>query len=219
MCVCMLHVYRAAEGPWASASSLPAGRRGFPIPQGGSLGFYGSRQFLGAQAVSASKKITLPPMANLDEGLYDTPASYAAIDIVDCDLFLSSLRTCGIPSIAARTVGRGEVVFRREKSKNPAFSDAWDWAMREAADLMKAEARRRAVDGIDKPVFYQGDECAVIREYSDSLLIALLKADHEDFKQDDDDAATGRNSTPASINVNIIPKGQYAARVEEVPEE
>jgi hypothetical protein len=169
--------------------------------------------------VSAPKKITLPTMANLDEGLYDEPSSYAAIDVIDCDLFIAKLRLSGIPSVAARAVGRGEVVFQKERKTNAAFSDAWDWALREAADLLKLEARRRAVDGIDKPIFYQGDECAVIKEYSDTLLVALLKADHPDFKQDDDDATSGRNSTPVVINVSPIPKGQYAPRVDEVPEE
>lgn len=40
------------------------------------------------------------------------------------------------------------------------------------------EAHRRAVDGIDEPVFYKGDECGHIRRYSDRLLEFLLKADN-----------------------------------------
>ena len=35
---------------------------------------------------------------------------------------------------------------------------------------------RRASEGTLKPVFYQGKMCGEIREYSDTLLIFLLKA-------------------------------------------
>lgn len=41
---------------------------------------------------------------------------------------------------------------------------------------MEAEAFRRGVKGTEKPVFHQGVECGRIREYSDTLLITLLKA-------------------------------------------
>lgn len=40
---------------------------------------------------------------------------------------------------------------------------------------LEDEARRRAMDGVEKPVFYQGSQCGVIRDYSDTLLMFLLK--------------------------------------------
>jgi hypothetical protein len=52
-----------------------------------------------------------------------------------------------------------------------AFADAMD----QAADLLEAEARRRAVEGVIEPVFYQGATVGAIRSYSDTLLIFLLK--------------------------------------------
>ena len=42
-------------------------------------------------------------------------------------------------------------------------------------DALEAEARRRAVEGVRKPVFYQGVICGWVGEYSDTLLIFLLK--------------------------------------------
>lgn len=41
---------------------------------------------------------------------------------------------------------------------------------------LEAEARRRAVDGVDEPVFYQGEECGSKKVYSDSLLKTMLAA-------------------------------------------
>ena len=43
-------------------------------------------------------------------------------------------------------------------------------------DDLELEARRRAVEGTERPVFYQGGEVGYVREYSDTLLIFLLKA-------------------------------------------
>jgi hypothetical protein len=42
--------------------------------------------------------------------------------------------------------------------------------------MLEDEAKRRAHDGIDEPVFYQGEKCGVVRKYSDNLLIFMLKA-------------------------------------------
>ncbi len=62
------------------------------------------------------------------------------------------------------------------------FAAAWDAALDVAADTMEREAFRRAVEGVDKPVFGSlgskmgTGEVGRIREYSDTLLIFLLKA-------------------------------------------
>ena len=55
------------------------------------------------------------------------------------------------------------------------FAAAWDEVEDAVADTMERELYRRAVEGVDKPVFHQGDEVATIREYSDTLLIFGLK--------------------------------------------
>lgn len=41
---------------------------------------------------------------------------------------------------------------------------------------MEREAYRRAVDGVEKGVYYKGDRIATEHEYSDTLLIFMLKA-------------------------------------------
>lgn len=164
-------------------------------------------------------KITLPPMTHLEQGLYDEPKSYTAVDNVDCEIFLTKLRSCGVASIAAREVGRSEASFQRERRDNEAFSAAWDWALREAADLLVVEAKRRAMDGVDKPIFYKGDEVATVKEYSDSLLIKLLEGLHPEFKKNkDDDESSGRNATVADIHLHIIPAESFIKK-EEVEEE
>lgn len=41
---------------------------------------------------------------------------------------------------------------------------------------LEAEARRRAMDGVDEPVYHKGEVVGHVRKYSDTLLIFLLKA-------------------------------------------
>lgn len=50
--------------------------------------------------------------------------------------------------------------------------------------LLEDEAYRRAVKGINKGVYYRGEKVAVEKEYSDSLLALLLRANAPDkYKQ------------------------------------
>ena len=56
------------------------------------------------------------------------------------------------------------------------FAAQWDDALGEGVDLLDAEARRRAVTGVDKPVYYKGEVVGSITKYSDRLLMFLLRA-------------------------------------------
>lgn len=60
--------------------------------------------------------------------------------------------------------------------KDAEFAKEWDDAEYVGARVLEAEAMRRASQGVKKPVFYLGKKCGEIVEYSDVLLIFLLKA-------------------------------------------
>ena len=62
----------------------------------------------------------------------------------------------------------------------PGFAARLELANEESADRLELEARRRAVEGVDEPVFYQGVEVGTVRKYSDALLQFLLKARRPD---------------------------------------
>lgn len=61
---------------------------------------------------------------------------------------------------------------RREDEE---FAADWEDALDVSMDLLEEEARRRALEGVEEPVFYQGESCGLVRKYSDTLLIFLLK--------------------------------------------
>ncbi len=79
------------------------------------------------------------------------------------------LLSCKAASVKRRTAYNHRAGFAN-------FRQSWDDAIEEYADSLEAEATRRARAGTDKPVFYQGKQIATIKEYSDTLLVFLLKA-------------------------------------------
>lgn len=89
---------------------------------------------------------------------------------------LAEYRVCGILSMACRTAGAGRSTHYTAMANSPAYREAFGDAQEEAADRIEQEAYRRAVEGVEEPVFYQGNVCGVIRKYSDQLLVRLLAA-------------------------------------------
>ena len=102
-------------------------------------------------------------------------------------LFLRAFAHRGIVLEGCRAAGvsRDAVYHWRETSEW--FSTLYDIAVEEAADRIEAEAIRRAVDGYDEPVIYQGMPTLVtdpntgeqrqltVRKYSDALMALVLK--------------------------------------------
>lgn len=77
-------------------------------------------------------------------------------------------------SAAHAKIDRSSIYKTRER--DPAFAAAWDEAENVACEALEEEARRRAHDGWDEPVFYKGEPTGTIRKYDSTLLIFLLKA-------------------------------------------
>jgi len=72
------------------------------------------------------------------------------------------------------------------------FREALDAAEEVAASVLEEEARRRAIDGVRRPVLYKGkpvkdpenpDQYLYEHEYSDRLLIEMLRAHHPRYRQ------------------------------------
>lgn len=62
------------------------------------------------------------------------------------------------------------------------FAADWDEAVNHGLDELESEARRRAFEGVEEPVFYKGEICGYIRRYSDSLIMFMLKAYRPQFR-------------------------------------
>lgn len=88
----------------------------------------------------------------------------------------------GNVTLAARAAGIERSTAYDRRNGNEAFAALWDDAMDQAGDLLEAEARRRAYEGWNEPVYGRlagkdaGEgEIGVVRKYSDTLMQTLLK--------------------------------------------
>lgn len=70
--------------------------------------------------------------------------------------FLAALEATGSVSAALSAAGVGRSTAYDARAADPAFAAAWAEALERAGDLLEAEARRRAVAGLKRPVLYQG---------------------------------------------------------------
>ena len=110
-------------------------------------------------------------------------------------IFLEDLAKHGIVVQAARAasphsrhIDGAASSFYGLKRRDPHFAAAWSVALEIADGALLAEARRRAVDGVDRRLFFKGIRVVDVdettgektpvseKEYSDRLLELLLKA-------------------------------------------
>lgn len=91
------------------------------------------------------------------------------------DAFLAALAECGILTQASEAAGVDRATVWRRRQDDAEFSAACDQAIDMAADKLEAEARRRAVEGVEEPVYQGGQLIGTKTVYSDSLLALLLK--------------------------------------------
>ena len=119
------------------------------------------------------------------------------------DIFLRELRVHGLINTAATTAGVTRRRVEREAEKNPEFEYAMESALEAAADELELEARRRAVEGVDKGVYYMGTLIETEKVYSDGLLTTLLKAKRAD-EFAERKQITGAGGAPITIAIRTF---------------
>ena len=91
------------------------------------------------------------------------------------DVFIERLKATGNITLAARGAGVSRQEVYKARNRNKTFRRQWEEALEDAVDLLAGEARRRAT-GMNRDVWYAGKVVGSEREYSDALLMFLLKA-------------------------------------------
>ena len=90
--------------------------------------------------------------------------------------FLEALAAGWSAKKAAAAIGVASRTAYGWRGEDEDFARRWDDALESGTDLMEDEATRRAVEGVDRPIYYQGKVVGAVKEYSDELLIRMLKA-------------------------------------------
>jgi hypothetical protein len=67
---------------------------------------------------------------------------------------------------------------------DPEYRAAFETAKEEACDSLVEEARRRAHEGVEEPVYWQGAVVGTTRRYSDNLLMFLIKGQRPEVYRD-----------------------------------
>lgn len=115
--------------------------------------------------------------------------------------FLKALATLGNYKGAAEAAGIDRKTVYRWRKDDPTFEQECVDALDEATDGLEAEARRRAVEGVDEPLTFQGAIFGQVRRYSDQLLTLLLKANRpEKFREKSSMELTGAGGGPVKVD-------------------
>jgi hypothetical protein len=88
--------------------------------------------------------------------------------------FLAEYAKCGNIALAAKKA-RVERTRHYDWLEDPDYERQFAAAHQEACETLESEAYRRAVVGVMEPQWYQGERCGLVRKFSDTLLIFLMK--------------------------------------------
>ena len=114
--------------------------------------------------------------------------------------FLALLSEYGNVTRAAEESGCERTVLYRHKRNDEDFASEWEDAAKIGAARLEDEARLRAVEGWQEPVWHKGVQCGTVRKFSDTLLICLLKAHHPEKYRENIKQTVEGGDTPVSIS-------------------
>ena len=91
--------------------------------------------------------------------------------------FIEALAECGCVDAACRRVGLDpSSAYRlRRRVDAQSFRQAWDFALSYAIRRLSDAAFSRAINGVSRPVFYQGEQIGERRHYDERLTMFLLR--------------------------------------------
>lgn len=140
--------------------------------------------------------------------------------------FLAAIRTWPSVTVAARAAGISREAHYRQLERSPQYKAAYEEAYRQGIDSLEDEAVRRAQHGVRRPIMYHGKPVMVPTdpakranertnpkiplyetEYSDTLMLALLRAKKPDeYREKLSAELTGKGGGPLVITVRRMDK-------------
>lgn len=96
--------------------------------------------------------------------------------------FIELLAATGNVSESSRRSGLERRTAYNWRKADEEFRKAWDEAEQLGVDSLIDEGHRRAKRGVKKPVFWKGEIVGYHREYSDTLLMFLVKRHRPEYR-------------------------------------
>lgn len=91
--------------------------------------------------------------------------------------FVKLVRSIGNVAVVAEKVGIGRTTVHNHRKRHPEFDRQIGDAERMYKAWLEVTAEQRALNGVKRPVFYQGDVCGEVVEYDTTLLLKTLAAE------------------------------------------
>lgn len=91
------------------------------------------------------------------------------------DAFLKAFAETGTLTHAAEAAGCDRSAHYYWMEHDPEYPALFTEAAHRANDSLEREARRRAIEGTEEPIYHNGRVVGAVHKYSDTLLIFLMK--------------------------------------------
>jgi len=98
--------------------------------------------------------------------------------------------------------------FYKYRKTHPKFAAAWDRAAELGIDKLEDEAKRRALEGVEEPIYYKGQLCGQNRRPSDALLAFLLKGHRDKYKEKHELSGPGGQPLAPGVVVYLPDNGR-----------
>ena len=82
---------------------------------------------------------------------------------------------CAMLTKTCKQIPIDPTTVRYWRKTDPIFTEAYDIAKRETIEILEEEGIRRALEGVDRKIFHQGILVDTVKDYSDLLLMFMLK--------------------------------------------
>jgi hypothetical protein len=112
-------------------------------------------------------------------------------------VFLAALAECGNVTKACAKAEITRMMAYRWRARDEEFAAEWDEAAKVGLEGLEDEARRRAYEGYERPVYQGGSMVGTVKEYSDTLMTLLLKGGMPDkYRERVSTEITGKGGGP-----------------------
>ena len=119
------------------------------------------------------------------------------------DVFIAELAKGASPTAAAVVAGIGRRTAFDWRRDDEVFAQRWAEAVDQGVDLLEDEARRRAAEGCLRPVFQGGELVGHIREFSDTLMVLMLKGRRPATYNTERHEHSGKDGKPIAHKVEV----------------
>jgi hypothetical protein len=115
--------------------------------------------------------------------------------------FLTAYATLGNITSAAKAAKIGRQTHYDWCDADPEYVQAFHHAKEAFGDMLEAEALRRATKGVEHTIYQGGRAVGKKKEYSDTLLIFLMKGERPDkYKERTSTELTGAGGKPITVS-------------------